>query len=64
MGEAQRQALSHARQLSEIDSGLKFKEIELCTKSDNPPPLPLRVAKEGRNHLNEITPLLPTGTGE
>ncbi len=27
--------------------------------------LPLRVAKAGRNHLNEeITPLLPTGIGE
>ncbi len=29
------------------------------------PPPPLRVAKAGRNHLNEeITPLLPTGIGE
>jgi len=28
-------------------------------------PLPLRVAKTGRNHLNEeFTPLLPTGIGE
>jgi hypothetical protein len=28
-------------------------------------PLPLRVAKTGKNHLNEeITPLLPTGKGE
>jgi hypothetical protein len=28
-------------------------------------PLPLRVAKTGRNHLNEeLTPLLPTGIGE
>ncbi len=28
-------------------------------------PLPLRVAKTGRNHLNEeFTPLLPTGVGE
>ncbi len=27
-------------------------------------PLPLRVAKTGRNHLNEeFTPLLPTGIG-
>jgi hypothetical protein len=27
-----------------------------------PPPLPLRVAKTGRNHLNEeITPILPKG---
>ncbi len=30
-----------------------------------PPPLPLRVAKAGRNHLNEkIIPLLSTGIGE
>jgi hypothetical protein len=30
-----------------------------------PPPLPLRVAKAGRNHLNEeFTPLLPPGIGE
>jgi hypothetical protein len=30
-----------------------------------PSPLSLRVAKTGRNHLNdEITPLLPTGIGE
>jgi hypothetical protein len=30
-----------------------------------PYPLPLRVAKTGRNHLNEeITPLLPTGIDE
>ncbi len=30
-----------------------------------PPPLPLRVAKAGTNHLNEeSTPLLPTGIGE
>jgi hypothetical protein len=30
-----------------------------------PPPLPLLVAKAGRNHLNEeITPPLPTGIGE
>jgi hypothetical protein len=30
-----------------------------------PTPPPLRVAKAGRNHLNEeITPLLPTGIGE
>ncbi len=30
-----------------------------------PSPLPLRVPKAGRNHLNEeITPLLPTGIGE
>jgi hypothetical protein len=28
-------------------------------------PLPLRVVKTGKNHLNEeITPLLPTGIGE
>jgi hypothetical protein len=28
-------------------------------------PSPLRVAKAGRNHLNEeITPLLPTGIGD
>jgi hypothetical protein len=33
--------------------------------ADSPPPLPLRVAKTGKNHLNEeITPLLSTGTGE
>jgi hypothetical protein len=30
-----------------------------------PSPFPLRVAKTGRNHLNEeFTPLLPTGIGE
>ncbi len=30
-----------------------------------PSTLPLRVAKTGRNHLNEeFTPLLPTGIGE
>jgi hypothetical protein len=30
-----------------------------------PPTLPRRVAKAGRNHLNEeITPLVPTGIGE
>jgi hypothetical protein len=30
-----------------------------------PSPLPLRVARTGRNHLNEkFTPLLPTGIGE
>ncbi len=30
-----------------------------------PSPLPLRVAKTGRNHLNEeFTPFLPTGIGE
>ncbi len=30
-----------------------------------PSPLPLRLAKTGRNHLNEeFIPLLPTGTGE
>jgi hypothetical protein len=30
-----------------------------------PPPLPLHVATEGKNHLNEeITPLLPTLIGE
>jgi hypothetical protein len=30
-----------------------------------PSPLPLRLAKTGRNHLNEeFTPLLPTGIGE
>ncbi len=30
-----------------------------------PSPLPSRVAKTGRNHLNEeFTPLLPTGIGE
>jgi hypothetical protein len=30
-----------------------------------PSPLPLRVPKAGRNHLNEkIIPLLPTGIGE
>jgi hypothetical protein len=30
-----------------------------------PPPVPVRVAKTGKNHLNEeITPLLPTGIGE
>ncbi len=30
-----------------------------------PSPLPLHVAKTGRNHLNEkFTPLLPTGIGE
>jgi hypothetical protein len=30
-----------------------------------PSPLPLRVAKAGKNHLNEeITPILPTGIGE
>jgi hypothetical protein len=37
MGETQRKALSHARQLSEIDSCLKFKEIELCAQGDDPP---------------------------
>jgi hypothetical protein len=31
----------------------------------DPLPLPVRVAKTGRNHLNEeFTPLLPTGIGE
>jgi hypothetical protein len=35
------------------------------TGRGSPPPLPLRVAKTGRNHLNEeLTPLLPTGIGE
>ncbi len=30
-----------------------------------PSPFPLRVAKTGRNHLNEeLTPLLPPGLGE
>jgi hypothetical protein len=30
-----------------------------------PPPLPLRVAKAGRNNFNEeITPILPTGIGD
>ncbi len=30
----------------------------------SPPPLPLRLPKAGRNHLNEeITPLLPTPLG-
>ncbi len=38
MGEAQRKALSHARQLSEIHAGLKVKEIELCALGDDPPP--------------------------
>jgi hypothetical protein len=38
MGETQRKALSHARQLSEIDAGLKVKEIELCAQGDDPPP--------------------------
>ncbi len=36
-----------------------------CTHRVPTPPLPLRVAKAGRNHLNEeITPLLPTGIGQ
>ncbi len=62
MGETQRKALSHARQLSEIDAGLKVKEIELCAQGADPPPLLLRVAKAGRNHLNEeITPSSPLG---
>jgi hypothetical protein len=34
-------------------------------RGPTPPPLPLHMAKTGRNHLNkEITPLLPTGIGE
>ncbi len=35
------------------------------TQGADPPPLPLRVAKAGRNQLNEeIIPLLPTGLGK
>ncbi len=35
-----------------------------CRLPPSPPP-PLRVAKTGKNNLNEeITPLLPTGIGE
>jgi hypothetical protein len=31
----------------------------------SPPPPPVRVAKTGKNHMNEeIIPLLPTGIGE
>ncbi len=34
-------------------------------RARTPSPLPLRVAKTARNHLNkEFTPLLPTGIGE
>ncbi len=34
-------------------------------RAPTPSPPPLRVAKTGKNHLNEeITPLLPTGIGE
>ncbi len=41
-----------------------FKE-GLSHRAPTPSPLPLRVAKTGRNHLNEeITPLLSTGIGE
>jgi hypothetical protein len=34
-------------------------------RAPTPSPPPLRLAKTGKNHLNEeITPLLPTGIGE
>jgi hypothetical protein len=40
-------------------------EGTLPTECRPSPPLPLRVATAGNNHLNkEITPLLPTGIGE
>jgi hypothetical protein len=41
--------------------------LEMCSlhRALTPFPLPLRIAKTGRNHLNEeITLLLPTGIGE
>jgi hypothetical protein len=47
--------------------GLKLKEQFYAVNPQGADPLhlPLRVAKAGRNHLNEeITPLLPTGIGE
>ncbi len=44
------------------------RKYDLHSQGADPLPLPLRVAKAGRNHLNEeisqITPLLPTGIGE
>jgi hypothetical protein len=40
-------------------------EPSLTHSVPTPSPLPQRVAKASRNHLNEeITPLLPTGMGE
>jgi hypothetical protein len=40
-------------------------ESEHRPQGADPPPLLLRVAMAGGNHLNEeITPLLPTGIGE
>jgi hypothetical protein len=46
---------------------IRFNYLLLVSKHGPliPSPLPLRVAKTGRNHLNEkFTPLLPTGIGE
>jgi hypothetical protein len=51
----------------EVESKVSFSSramaIVACThRMPTSPPLPLRVAKAGRNHLNEeITPLLPLG---
>jgi hypothetical protein len=45
---------------------VEMKQVQcICHTARIPSPLPLRVAKTSRNHLNEeFTPLLPTGIGE
>jgi hypothetical protein len=54
--------LARAKQLLNKDDS-KSDSITGCRPT--PSPIPLRVAKAGRNILNEeITPLLPTGIGE
>jgi hypothetical protein len=50
------------RQLTAAAAGA---QVSWCHRARIPFSLPLRVAKTGRNHLNEeFTPLLPTGIGE
>jgi hypothetical protein len=65
MCETQGKALSHARQLSEIDSGLKVKEIELSAQGDDPPPSSSTRGEGGLKSFERGNyPPLPSGVGE
>jgi hypothetical protein len=59
-------ALPYVKEHIELIDKCKKNSNKLVKKENNkaPLPLPLQVAKAGRNNLNDKIPLLPTGIGE
>jgi hypothetical protein len=63
-GSSERSDAIRTVKINKLNSAVKESVRDTASRVPSPPPLPLRVAKAGRNNLNEeIPPLLPTGIG-